>query len=378
MLTAFIIIFSLLSVFYIFLILSYLKAWLQTPEEFVDTNFSDVLAVTILVPARNEAFYIENCLQSLLNQNYDSKLVEIIFIDDFSDDDTFLIAAKQKGVNCYQLANLLAAEFKNTPNKKRALNLGIAEAKNDVIITVDADSFYPENWLKALTQFYTKRKPKLISAPVAFFKGKGLFDSFLAMDLFSLMGVTAASIKKGKPTMVNGANLLFAKTTFDELNGYQGNENVASGDDIFLMQKIDKAYPGQIAFLKNYDAITETQAPKDFKTFVNQRIRWTSKSSRHADAHVVLTLSLNYFYYLSLAIAIFLSFFYTEIRYITILSLSLKLIVDLVFFNNVLIFFKRKNLLKKIFFIEILHLFYINILGLLSLVGKYTWKGRKV
>ena len=211
-----------------------------------------------------------------------------------------------------------------------------------------------------------------------FFKEKGIFSSFLTMDLFSLMGITAASIKNGKPSMVNGANLMFSKDTFEAVNGYNGNENVASGDDIFLMQKINKTFPGEIVFLKNYDAVTETLPPQNFIDFVNQRIRWTSKSSRHADTNIVLTLSLNYFYYLCLFIGFIISFYHLNILYIISISFLIKIILDGIFFSNILNFFKRKKLLKSLVSIEILHLFYINILGILSLIGKYTWKGRKV
>ena len=81
------------------------------------------------------------------------------------------------------------------------------------------------------------------------------------------------------------------------LNAFEGNENVASGDDVFLMQKINKKYPNSIVFLKNKDAVAYTDSPASFSEFVNQRIRWTSKSSRHADKGVVFTLFLNYLFY---------------------------------------------------------------------------------
>lgn len=368
----------MLSVFYLILLLSYLKGWLKTAEEFVHHKLVDTLAVTVLVPARNEARFIEKCLKSLTEQNYNHNLVEIIVLDDFSDDETFSIASSFNSVKSFQMDKVLDASFQNKPNKKRALDFGISKAQNELIITVDADCVYPKHWLKAMTQFYSKKKPKLLSAPVAFYSEKGVFQDFLAMDLYSLMGITAASIKNGKPSMVNGANLMFSKNTFRAINGYKGNEKVASGDDVFLMQKINKIFPGEIVFLKNTEAIAETLAPQSFKEFVNQRIRWTSKSSRHADKNVVLTLTLNYLYYVSLIIGIALSFSNPILAQIVILSFGLKLVVDAIFFNNLLIFFKRKDLLKSLVGIEILHLLYINILGILSLIGKYSWKGRKV
>lgn len=378
MLTAFVIIFILLSLFYFFLVISYLKGWLRTPEEFVDHNFQDVLAVSILVPARNEAKNIANCLNSLQKQNYQPDLVEIIVLDDFSEDETPNIVSSYEDVKLICLHEHLDPTFKNLANKKRALAIGISKATNNIIITIDADCIYSENWLKALTQYYIKRKPKLLTAPVTFFKGKGIFAQFLALDLISLMGITASSIKNGNPSTVNGANLLFSKNIFEEVKGFEGNENIASGDDVFLMQKINKKYPGQIASLKNYAAIAETAAPQKFMEFVHQRIRWTSKSSRYADKNVVLTLSLNYLYYLCILIGIILSIFIPKFLIFLIPSYLIKLIIDAIYFSNLLQFFKRKELINYFLFVEFLHIFYINILGILSLIGKYTWKGRKV
>ncbi len=37
--------------------------------------------------------------------------------------------------------------------------------------------------------------------------------------------------------MCNGANLAFRKDVFNEVSGYKGNIQIASGDDEFLMRK---------------------------------------------------------------------------------------------------------------------------------------------
>lgn len=358
--------------------LGYLKAWLNTAEVFTDLKFKDDLKITILVAARNEAKNIEKCLESLSNQNYNQDFYEILLIDDFSEDETVLLASKYKKVHILKLSDFLAASFKNLPNKKRAISLGVETAKNEIIITADADCFYKQNWLKAMAQSYTKTQAKLITAPVLFYSKKNIFSSFLELDIISMMGITAADIKQGKPSMVNGANLLYAKNTFLELNAFEGNENVASGDDVFLMQKINEKYPGEIIFLKNKDAVAFTDSPNSFSEFTNQRIRWTSKSSRYADKKVVKTLVLNYLFYFFIFVGFVLSVFQTKILILVISVFIAKMMLDSVFFKQLLSFFQKEDLLKKIFWVEFLHLFYINILGILSLVGKYSWKGRKV
>ena len=50
--------------------------------------------------------------------------------------------------------------------------------------------------------------------------------------------------------MCNGANIAYTKKIFEEVNGFKGNEHIASGDDEFLMHKIFEKYPDKVLFLK--------------------------------------------------------------------------------------------------------------------------------
>ncbi|MDZ7776590.1 MAG: glycosyltransferase family 2 protein [Bacteroidales bacterium] len=80
--------------------------------------------------------------------------------------------------------------------------------------------------------------------------------------------------------MSNGANIAFLKKAFHDVGGYGGNEQYVSGDDVFLMMKLQKTYGKQaITFLKDRDAIVKTAARETWKEFMEQRIRWASKQS---------------------------------------------------------------------------------------------------
>ncbi len=369
----------LLSLYYLKMVGAYLKGWLKTTEVHTKKNIVEKTKVSILVAARNEEKYIEKCLLSLTNQTYDNSLYEIIVLDDFSEDKTVAISKTFSKVKVLQLSDFLGKDFKEKANKKRAITLGVKNASYDIIITTDADCFYGENWLKAMVQKYERHEAKLITAPVVFNAKNGLISSFLALDLISLMGITCGSIRDQKPNMINGANMLFEKRIFNDVNGYKDNENIPSGDDVFLMQKINKKYNNSIYFLKNFDAIAYTNAPSSFKEFVNQRIRWTSKSVLFADMHVKKSLFLSYLFYLFSFLNLFVfSFFHFHFFVLGIVMFLTKIILDAVFFKNLLNFFKNDRLFNKLILIELIHLIYIVILGILSLYGKYSWKDRKL
>jgi len=131
--------------------------------------------------------------------------------------------------------------------------------------------------------------------------------------------------------------------------------------------------------MKNFDAIVYTDAPKNFKDFLNQRIRWSSKTVNHANNTIKVELILHYLFYLLLFTNLFvLPFFKPYFLFLGTGMLFLKILIDILLFHNLLIFFKQKKLINYLYFIELIHLVYIPILGVLSLLRNYSWKGRKV
>jgi glycosyltransferase involved in cell wall biosynthesis len=62
--------------------------WFSRLKVFKPSATKPVTTFSIIIPARNEEDNIENCIQSVLNNNYSKELFEIIVADDFSIDTT--------------------------------------------------------------------------------------------------------------------------------------------------------------------------------------------------------------------------------------------------------------------------------------------------
>ena len=97
--------------------------------------------VSVIIPCRNEQLYIENCVNSILNQDYRSDKIQIIVIDGLSDDNTIHILKKYPNITL--LSN---------PKKivSTSMNLGIKKAKGDYILRIDAHCIYPKNYISEL------------------------------------------------------------------------------------------------------------------------------------------------------------------------------------------------------------------------------------
>src|SRR5262245_29983290 len=86
---------ALLLLLYVILLFWYRSAWQDLPDiTHLPTDTSNFTTkVTVVIPARNEAANIEDCIRSVLSQTYPAHLLEILVMDDASDDDTAAITA---------------------------------------------------------------------------------------------------------------------------------------------------------------------------------------------------------------------------------------------------------------------------------------------
>ncbi|HRP89322.1 MAG TPA: glycosyltransferase [Edaphocola sp.] len=341
--------------------------------------------ISIIIPARNEAQNIANCLHSILQNNYPKDKFEIILIDDFSTDKTVQIAQqilRLQQDQLLQLKDFITQEERLNSFKKKALTIGVEHAKGQYIITTDADCITPKLWLQSLAnKISTNKNLRCIGAPVNFIpvdNKKNWLYYFQSIDFMTMQGITAASNHLGLGNMSNGANFMFSKATFDAVDGYTGIDQKASGDDMMLMQKINNTFPGSIDYLLETNAIVNTPVQDSWRSFLNQRIRWASKSDSYPQLKMTMILLLVYLTNLNFLILLVVSFFQTNYLKFLIFALISKTLCELIFLFPVSFFFKKSKELIFFLFLQPIHIAYIIVAGFLGKFGTYTWKGRTV
>ncbi len=354
------------------LIAYYWQSW-KAISDFIPLNTTASTTISIIIPARNEEKNIGQLFQALQNQTYPTELFEVIVVDDHSTDGTAAIVQQFPSVKLIQLK-----EDNINSYKKKAIETGIAAATGDLIVTTDADCLPGNNWLTTIAAFKTEKQSAFIAAPVVLENNNSLLQIFQTLDFLVLQGITGASVYKNAHSMCNGANLAYEKKAFQEVNGFQGIDNIASGDDMLLMHKIWKQYPDKVHYLKSKEAIVSTQPMKTWKAFFNQRIRWASKAKSYGDKRIIVVLLLVYLLNLSFLVLSVVGFF-CSMYWIFLLGLWLaKTMVEFPFVYSVASFFNKKSLLKYFLFFQPLHIIYTILSGLFGQFGKYEWKGRRV
>ena len=276
--------------------------WLFANYKRLKMNFGgnpESLKVALIIPFRNE----EQNVQRLAGQlaAYIPPSWEIIWVDDHSEDSSFPLLTSWIKTHGHKTWQVLSAFG---PGKKRALQTGIAVSSAEIIITTDADVILGRQAFSQLLLPFTNPKIQLVAGPVISQCGAGLFEAFQRIEWASILLVTGAFFSFGRPLMCSGANLAFRKQAFIEVKGYQGNENVLSGDDEFLLKKISDRYGSSAAiFISNEKSLVFVPSAQRVKELLQQRIRWAGKWRSHGSfmhaSSAVFALIFTLFPYLS-------------------------------------------------------------------------------
>lgn len=361
---------------YCSLILLY-RYWLQKLKPVtVDPSFKPSVSFTVLIPARNEEKNIAACLHSMQQLNYPQALLEIIVIDDFSEDSTAAVVKQFSKVKLVQLKDSITQRINSY--KKKAIEIGIQHSTGDYIVTTDADCIVPENWLLNFAWMIEQQQSEFIAAPVTMKEESSFIKLFQSLDFLILQGITAASVGAGFHSMCNGANLCYSKKAFAAVDGFKEVDHIASGDDMLLMYKVQQQFPGKVHYCYSPGSIVLTDPVETIKDFFRQRIRWASKADKYNDKRIFWVLLLVYFFNFFLLTLLVAGCFNAALWILLLVILFTKTITELIFLIPVASFFRKQSLLMWFPVLQPFHIIYTIVAGWFGKFGTYEWKGRKV
>lgn len=324
---------------------------------------------TIIVPFRNEAENLPNLLESFSNLNYSTNLFEVILVDD-SSHEKFQVSGFK-----FQISVVDNIRVSNSP-KKDAISTAMQYVKSNWVITTDADCVVPKNWLLTYDNYIQEHNISMLAGAVTYQCENSFLDHFQQLDLTSLQGATIGSFGLKKAFMCNGANFAYTKSLFEILKGFDGNDKIASGDDVFLLQKAARLFPNEVHYLKAKEAIVITKPTENWKSLFHQRVRWAAKTgsyeSSFGKALGLIVFSGN----LSIVIGFVLVAFGILRWEILVLIFAVKLVVDFILLK-ITNQFLTKNRIKSLILSSLLYPFFSSAVALYSLFGSYEWKERR-
>ncbi|MCZ6799276.1 MAG: glycosyltransferase [Nitrospirae bacterium] len=180
--------------------------------------------VSIVIPVYNAESYLEECIASLLAQNYPTEKREILFIDNNSSDRSSAILQKH--------ASKVRIIQEPTQGAAAARNRGIKQAKHELIAFIDADCTADKDWLRYLVKALTKDSEiaavggKILSRrpanPIEKF-GETIHDHDKAINTF-------------KPPYLMTSNMAIRRAVLDEAGLF--NEEYRRGQDSELSYRL--------------------------------------------------------------------------------------------------------------------------------------------
>lgn len=326
--------------------------------------------VTLIIPFRNEANNLNRLCKSLEQQNYPS--LEILFIDDHSNDNSQQIIDSWSSAK-FQIKVIKL--LKEETGKKSAIEKGVNVATNDKIICLDADCLPNSNdWI--LNLVIKSQNCDLLGGPVYLEKSNTIWTMIQSVEMFATQLVSYGMCRLNSPIAISGANLIYSKKNFLEVNPYAHNKTIASGDDIYFLQALKKRKQ-KIAHEIDLKFAVLTN-PVSLKNYFLQRIRWMKKGSSFKDLSTILVGLL---IFLSISTFLFGAVYQIinkEINSELMISMGVKMGIDFLLLFLIAVKFRRVGLILLFipaFAFNLIAFFVVIVLGWFIPV---KWKNRKI
>jgi len=219
--------------------------------------------VSVLIPCFNEEKVIVASVARILHSNW--RKLEVIVLDDGSSDAT---AAKVREAFAGE-PRVTLLSFENA-GKARALNRGIALAKGDVLVALDADTLFPADTLPQLVRWFADPKVGAVAGNAVVGNRLNLVTRWQALEYVTAQNLERRALAAlGAVTVVPGAVGAWRTSALKALGGYP-HDTLAEDQDLTIACQ-------RAGWRVEFDpeARAYTEAPDTVAGLLKQRFRWS-------------------------------------------------------------------------------------------------------
>lgn len=334
-----------------------------------DPRSTDAPGVSVVIAVRNEAEHISACLESLERLEYPRERLEIILVDDHSQDHTPSLIRRTADRYAHWKFLALNQKSRTLRGKKNALLQGIAAAKGEIIFTTDADCIVPPGWIKHMVRYFEPGVSMVLGySPLL--PGKGWWHPILAFDnLFSAIAA-AAPTQLGHPITSVGRNLAYRKTAYENVGSFLALKKFRSGDDVHLTERFRYMKAGKIVFCAHPDTFVPTIPPGSHKEILHSQLRKHSKIFKQTPSAIAVSLAIFLSYCCLTFFPLIVPQYFIPWTYV----MAAKFLLEFVDLTLAAFIFHQKALIKYFPLMQIVYPFYIFLFSGLGALDRYRWK----
>lgn len=225
---------------------------------------SDLPRISVIIPAKNEEKSIRYSLESVLKNDYPKNKMEILIIEDGSEDNTYEVAKNYEMlypglIKVYKLDS-------NPEGKAGALNFGAKVASSDFLVFVDADTYIEKNYLKKAAYKYLKGNKVLVGLTGVKRRRRNWFAFMVNLESDLTNFIIRGSERLGLPAPTIGYSLAIEKKILQNIGGFKKSLT----EDINLWARLVMARIN----IASFEGVVYVEPPATITDFFKQRLRW--------------------------------------------------------------------------------------------------------
>ncbi len=219
--------------------------------------------VSVLIPCFNEEKVIVSAISRILESDWTS--LEVLVLDDGSGDATADRVREAFGAE----PRVTLMSFPNG-GKARALNRGLAMAKGEIVIALDADTQFPPPTIGKLVRWFQDPKIGAVAGNALVGNRLNLVTRWQALEYVTAQNLERRALASlGAVTVVPGAVGGWRRQTLIDLGGYPADTLAEDQDLTIAAQRAG----WKVAF--DPEALAWTEAPDTVRGLLKQRFRWS-------------------------------------------------------------------------------------------------------
>ena len=257
-------------------LISFIKNKKQVSEETEELHFFPT--VSVIIPVHNSAETLELCLESIINQSYPQDNIQIVCVNNGSEDDSF--AVFQRIQYRHPEMSLMWNSLERA-GKSIALNAGIYSGFSQYVMNVDSDTWLDADAILNVVKAFEK-DPSLAAATGSIRVDKKLGEGSRFIDMINYCEVIEYILAfdigrryqnlKNSIFTLSGAFSIFRREIIFQSFLYQTRTVSEDTDLTFNIREAIELSNGRIGFIA--DAVAYVEPIENLSRLYSQRLRW--------------------------------------------------------------------------------------------------------